>query len=217
MKTDSQIQKDVMEELKWDPSVTHEQIGVVVEDGIVTLSGYVPTFLEKSAAEKATQRVVGVRAIAEEVEVKYFGSYRQDDADIASVALSALKWNVQVPDEKLKIKVTKGWIFLSGEVEWKFQKEAAENSVKSLCGVMGVTNSIEIKSKIKATDVKSKIEEALKRGVEREADRICISVDGSNVTLSGKVRSFSELLDTRGAAWSVPGVTSVQDSLMISS
>lgn len=215
MKTDSQIQNDVMEELKFDPSVTHEHIGVAVKDGIVTLSGHVPTYFEKSAAEKATHRVADVRAIVEKIDVRYPGSYHRDDEDIASAILNAFKWNVQVPDERLKVQVSKGWVTLTGEVEWEYQKNAGENVIKGLMGVVGVTNSIAIKPKIQASDIKTKIEQALKRAVEREAERIKVDVSGRTVTLSGKVRSYADLLDARGAAWSAPGVSDVQDNLVV--
>ena len=215
MKTDSKIQNDVMEELKWDPSVTHEHVGVAVKDGIVTLSGYVPTYVEKSAAEKAVQRVAGVRAIAEKIEVKYPGSYRRDDEDIAGTILAQFKWTVQVPDDQIKVQVSKGWVTLGGDVQWEFQKTAAVNAVKGLIGVTGVSNLIEIKPKVQISNIKTKIEEALKRAAEREADRINIEVEGSKVILNGKVRSFAELIDARGAAWSAPGVSHVEDHLRI--
>lgn len=215
MKTDALIQKDVIDELKWDPSVSSEHIGVAVTDGIVTLTGHVPSYFEKSAAERAAQRVAGVKAIAEEIEVRYPGSYSRDDGDIARAILDVFKWNVQVPDDRVKVKVSYGWVTLSGDVEWEYQKDAAANAVKPLTGVVGVTNTIEIKPKVKVDDLKSKIESALKRAAEREADRIKVSVDGRIVTLTGQVRSYAELLDARGAAWSAPGVTEVRDHLVV--
>lgn len=215
MKTDAQIQEDVLDELKWDPSVTHEHIGVAVSDGVVTLSGFVPTYFEKSSAESAAQRVSGVKAIAEKIEVRYPGSYRREDEAIASAIITAFKWNVQVPDDVIKVKVSKGWVTLTGEVEWEYQRTAAENAVKTLSGVIGVTNSIAIKSKVQVLDVKTKIEDALKRATEREAERIKVSVEGRKVILSGKVRSYAELRDARSAAWSAPGVTDVQDNLVV--
>lgn len=215
MKTDAQIQEDVLDELKWDPSVTHEHIGVAVSDAVVTLSGYVPTYFEKSAAEEAAHRVSGVKAIAEKIEVRYPGTYRREDEAVAAAIITAFKWNVQVPDDVIKVRVSKGWVTLTGEVEWEYQRTAAENAVKSLSGVLGVTNSIEIKSKVQVLDVKAKIEEALKRASEREVERIKVSVEGRKVILSGKVRSYAELRDARSAAWSAPGVTDVQDNLVV--
>ena len=215
MKTDATIQKDVIDELKWCPSVAHEHIGVAVKDGVVTLSGYVPSYIEKSTSEKAAQRVAGVKAIVEKIEVRYPGSYYRGDEDIATMILNAFKWNVQIPEDRIRVKVSKGWVTLSGEVEWEYQKIAAEDAVKPLAGVLGVTNFVDIKPKVQALDVKAKIEEALKRSAEREVNQIHIAVEGSKVTLSGKVRSLSELMDARGAAWSAPGVKDVQDHLIV--
>lgn len=215
MKPDDQLQKDVMEELMWDPSVTHEHIGVAVNDGIVTLSGHVPTYFEKSAASKSAHRVAGVKAIVEEIQVRYPGSYHREDEDIASAVLTAFKWNVQIPDERIKVKVSKGWVTLTGEVEWEYQKNASESAVRALTGVLGVINSVEIKPQIQVADIKAKIEKALKRAAERDAERINVEVDGRTITLSGKVRSYAELLDARSAAWSAPGVIDVQDNLVI--
>ena len=216
MKTDSQIQADVMQELKWDPSVTHEHIGVAVSDAVVTLSGTVPTYIEKSAAEKAAQRVAGVKAVVEKIEVKLPGSYKRDDEDIAKAIVSQFKWSVQVPDELVKAKVENGWVSLKGEVEWNFQRTAAEKCVRGLTGVKGVTNDITIKEKrVQPETIKQRIEEALKREAEREARRIAVEVRGSRVILSGNVHSFREMQDARGAAFSAPGVTSVENNLHI--
>ena len=215
MKADAQIQKDVMEEMKWDPSVTHEHIGVAVANGVVTLSGQVPSYIEKSAAEKVAQRVTGVNAIVEDIEVNYPSHHNRTDEDIANAVLLAFQWNVQVPDDKIKVKVSKGWVTLTGKVEWEFQKEAAENAVKPLIGVIGVTNSVDVAPKVQAYDVKVKIEQALKRSIEQEVEKIKVAVDGSKVTLSGKVRSFSELLEAKSAAWNAPGVTTVKDNLTV--
>ncbi len=216
MKTDSQIQADVMQELKWDPSVTHERIGVAVAGAVVSLSGIVPSYIEKKAAEKATQRVAGVKAVVEKIEVKLPGSFERDDAAIASAVLSQFKWNVQVPDELIKVSVEEGWVQLGGEVEWGYQKDAAERCIRSLIGVKGVSNNIVIMvKKVQPEVVKQKIEDALKREVEREARRISVEVQGSKVILSGDVHSFAELQDAKGAAWSAPGVASVESHLHI--
>ena len=213
MKTDAQIQTDVMQELKWDPSLTHEHIGVAVSDGIVTLSGTVPSYVEKSSAEKAAQRVGGVKAVVEKIEVKIPGSYHRDDQDIAKAITDQFRWHTQVPDELVKVSVENGWVDLTGEVEWDYQRSAAENAVRGLTGVKGITNKITIRLKVaQPSDIRDKIEGALKRAAEREADRITVEVRGSRVILSGKVRSFAELRDVRGAAFSAPGVTAVEDS-----
>lgn len=216
MKTDSQIQTDVMQELKWDPSVTHEHIGVAVSEGIVTLSGKIPSYLEKSAAEKAAQRVAGVKAVVEKIEVKLPGSYKRDDQDIAKAVINQFKWNVQVPDELVKASVEDGWVELTGEVEWEYQRTAAESCARGLTGVKGVSNNITIKAKrIEPEIVKQKIEEALKREAETEARGISVEVRGSKVILSGKVHSFTEMNDAKWAAWSAPGVVAVENNLNI--
>ncbi|MFZ3229094.1 MAG: BON domain-containing protein [Pseudobdellovibrio sp.] len=217
MKTDAQIQSDVMQELKWDPSVNHEHIGVAVTDGIVTLSGAIPSYIEKSAAEKATQRVAGVKAVVEKIEVKLPGSYKKDDQDLAKTILNQFKWSVQVPDTMVKAKVENGWVDLTGEVEWDYQRNATENCVRGLSGVVGISNNISIKvKKADSAAIKLKIEEALKREAEREARRIAVEVLGDKVILSGAVRSFAEMQDAQLAAWSAPGVTTVQNNLHVS-
>jgi osmotically-inducible protein OsmY len=213
MKTDAQIQTDVMQEVKWDPSITHEHIGVAVSGGIVTLSGTVPSYIEKSSAEKAAQRVGGVKAVVEKIEVRVPGSYHRDDQDIAKAVLDQFRWYSQVPDDLVKARVENGWVELTGEVEWDYQRSSAENAIKGLTGVRGVTNKIDIRAKVvQPLSIKEKIEEALKRAAEREAGRIVVEVRGTRVILSGKVRSFAELRDVRGAAYSAPGVTSVDDN-----
>jgi osmotically-inducible protein OsmY len=213
MKTDAQIQTDVMQELKWDPSITHEHIGVAVSDGIVTLSGTVPSYIEKSSAENAAQRVGGVKAVVEKIEVKVPGSYTRDDQDIAKAIIDQFRWHTQVPDDLVQASVENGWVGLTGEVEWDYQRSAAEKAVRGLKGVKGITNQIAIKAKaVQPSDIKGKIEDALKRAAEREADRIAVEVRGTLVILSGKVRSFAEMRDVRVAAWSAPGVTSVDDN-----
>jgi len=215
MKTDSQIQSDVIQELKWDPSVTHEHIGVSATSSIVTLSGTVPNYAEKSAAERAAQRVGGVKAVVEKIEVKLPGSFQRTDQDIAKAIVEQFTWAIQVPEDRVKASVENGWVKLSGEVEWEYQRSAAESAVRGLTGVKGITNNIWIKPKVQSSDVKQKIEEALKRAAEREARRINVETRGSRVVLSGEVRSFAELRDAKGAAWSAPGVTEVEDHLMV--
>jgi len=217
MKTDEQLQTDVMHELKWDPSIAHEHVGVAVTEGIVTLSGAVPSFLEKSLAEKAAQRVRGVKAVVEKIEVKIPGSYHRDDQDIAKAILDQFRWHSQVPDELVKASVEKGWVELTGEVEWDFQRSAAEHALRGLTGIRGITNRIAIKERaVQPSEIKTKIEAALKRAAEREADHIAVQVRGTRVILSGKVKSFAELREVRGAAFSAPGVTVVEvDNLTV--
>lgn len=216
MKTDTQIQRDVMEELKWEPSVNHEHIGIAVSDGIVTLSGSVPTFIEKHNAEIAAQRVAGVKAIVEKVEVKLPGSLVRDDEEIAKAIINQFQWSSLVPKDQIKAKVSNGWVTLSGEVVWEYQRKAAERLVRELTGVKLITNNIALKPKLEAADLKEKIERALLRAAERESKQIDVQVRGSHVTLSGVVRSFAEMRAVEGAAWGAPGVTEVQDNLRVS-
>lgn len=215
MKTDSEIQKDVMQELTWSPNVNHTHIGVAVADGVVSLSGTVPSYAEKTAAEAAAQKVAGVKAVVEKIEVKLPWDFHRTDEDIARVALETLKWDVQVPNEKIKVSVEKGKVTLTGEVDWEFQRTAASDAVKNITGVTSVTNSITIQSRASSVGVKAKIEEALKRAVEREAHRIKVEVRGHKVILSGKVRSFADLRDVKGAAFNAPGITEVENHLVI--
>lgn len=216
MKTDSMIQADVISQLQWDPRVTHEHIGVSVKDGIVTLSGSVPTFSEKHAAELTAQKVTDVKAVVEKIEVKLPAFHQRDDQDIAEAISNQFHWSVQVPDKLVKVSVEKGWVTLTGEVMWAFQRTAAETCVRHLSGVKGVTNNISIKEKeISPIMVKQKIEEALKREAKHEAERIMVNVSGHKVTLTGNVRSHSESEDARWAAWCAPGVTTVDNKLQI--
>lgn len=216
MKTDSQIQTDIMQELKWDPSVTHEHIGVSVSGGVVTLSGNVPSFIEKTMAEKAVQRVSGVKAVVEKIEVKIQNSYKKDDQDIAKAILNQFAWNFQVPEDRIKVKVEKGRVTLTGEVDWEYQRSAAESGVRGLTGVSNVVNYITLKAqKVEPDVVKRNIENALRREAELEARRISVEVSGDKVILSGKVHSFSEMNDIKWAAWSAPGVSQVESNLFI--
>lgn len=215
MKADSQLQESVLEELKWEPSVHHEHIGVAVSEGIVTLSGTVPSFIEKHAAEKTVQKVAGVKAIVEKIEVKLPGSMIRNDEDIAKAVLERFKWSVLVPDNKLKATVTNGWVTLNGEVDWEYQRKAAEKLVRELTGVKFVTNSISLKPTFDATNLKDKIEKALLRAAEHESNKINVEVQGSRVTLSGRVRSLAEMKLVEGTAWGCPGVTEVQDKLRV--
>lgn len=214
-KTDSQIQQDVINEIKWDPSVTSSQVSVSTNDGIVTLRGSVPHYYEKTLAESAAQRVGGVRAVADEIEVNLMGSYNRSDEQIAESALTALEWSYAVPKD-IKITIEKGWITLTGQVEWDFQRNAAKDAISQLMGVCGVTNNISIKSKTLPSDVKARIEEALKRSAESEGRKITVTVHGDKATLTGNVHSFSELEVARHAAWMAPGIMFVENNLKIS-
>ena len=213
-KKDTQIQEDVMNELNWDPSISAESIKATVKDGVVTLKGSVPHYFEKTCAELAAQRVSGVRAIADELEVKLLTDYQKSDEQIAKAAVDALEWNYSVPGN-VQVTVEKGWVTLNGDVEWDFQRNAARSAVAPLLGVCGVTNNLFIKSKVQPSDVKKRIQDALKRSAENDARDINITVEGNQVTLSGHVHSLAEIEDARFAAWSAPGVMTVRNNLKL--
>ena len=215
MKSELQLHQDVIEELRWDPRVNQAEIGVSVKGGVVTLTGSVETFAQKYAAERAVQRVAGVRAIAEELHVRPASSIQPDDTQIAHSAVKALSWNIEVPADKIAVKVEGGWITLKGEVPWNFQRVAAERAVRYLSGVKGLLNLIEVKPAISATEVKSKIEAALKRNAELDAKRITVDTSDGKVTLKGNVRSWTERVDAENAAWAAPGVKEVEDRLVV--
>lgn len=219
-KTDTQIQEDVINELKWDPSVSAEDMHVYVKEGIVTLRGAVPHYYEKLQAEKAAQRVAGVRAVANEVEVNMMGSYERSDEQIAEAALDALEWSYSVP-ETIQVSVENGWVTLRGKTNWDYQRNAAKNAISQLMGVCGVTNNITLNNDtqtqpVSPSDVRLRIEEALKRSAESEGRRISVTVDGDTAILSGNVHSFAESDDAREAAWMAPGIMYVENNLKIS-
>ena len=215
MKTDVQIQKDVMEELKWEPGLRASDIGVTAKDGVVTLSGQVDSYLKKLSAERAAKRVVGVKAVAEDIQVGSSPSYAKTDSEIAAAALNALKWNSAVQDEKIKIKVEDGIVKLEGEVEWDFQRNHAKKALESLTGVKMVLNLISLKPRVSADGIEQKIAAAFQRHASIDSKGIDVSVSGSKVILRGKVRSFAEKDDAADAAWAAPGVTSVENYIDI--
>lgn len=209
MRSDLQIQQDVMTQLKWEPALNSANIGVSVKKGIVTLSGQVDSYFQKVAAENAAKKITGVRAIAEDIQIGISPYFSKTDSDIADTVLHSLKWHSAVPEDDLKIKVEDGIVTLEGEVAWDYQRTSAKNAVASLLGVKNVINNIKVQSRISATDVKSKISAAFHRVATIDSDKITIEVEGTKVILRGKVRSYAEKEDAIHAAWCAPGITSV--------
>ncbi|RXF69894.1 BON domain-containing protein [Hansschlegelia zhihuaiae] len=212
--TDKYLRSLVVEELEFEPSIDAEHIGVAVENGVVTLSGHVGSYAEKVAAEQAVKRVKGVSAIAQEIEVRYPNDKKTADDEIAKRAVQIISWHAQVP-ESVKVKVEKGWVTLTGKVDWQYQRQAAESAVRKLTGVVGVSNLIDLADAAKAIDVKQKIEQALKRNAELDVNAIRVSVAGGKVSLEGKVHTWYERNLAERAAWSAAGVKSVDDKISI--
>jgi len=217
IRSDEQIQRDVLDELKWDARVQPNEIGVAVKDGIVALTGWVDSFAKKWVAERAAHRVHGVMAVVNDIEVRLPGSAERSDEDIALAATRALEWDTLVPMENIELTVSKGTVTLRGEVEWEFERQEAERAVRRLSGVRGVINAITVRPRVTASpqELQQKIENALVRNAETDAQRITIDVDGSKVTLRGTVRSWMEKREAERIAWSSPGVTSVDNRIQI--
>jgi osmotically-inducible protein OsmY len=214
-KTDEEIQRDVLAELKWDSRLQPNEIGVIVKDGVVTLTGWVDSYLKKWNAEEAAHRVAGVKAVANDVEVRLPSSSERTDSDIAAAAVHALEWDALVPSDKVQVTVSKGWVTLRGEVDWQYQKEDAERVVRRLTGVKGVTNLITVKPHTAPSDLKKRIEEALVRTAKLDADRIIVEVQGSKAILKGTVRSWAEREEAERVAWSAPGILAVENRITI--
>lgn len=212
---DRNLHQAVLDELEWDPSFNAAHIGVAVEDSVVSLTGHVSSYAEKIAAERAVKRVAGVRGIAQAIEVRYPSDKKTADDQIAKRAIDILSWNTTIPENRIKVTVQRGWVTLSGEVNWGYQRLEAENAVRKLSGVTGLTNSITVRSVAKAPDVKERIERALKRNADMEANSIQVSVAGGKVTLEGKVRAWYERDLAERTAWAAPGVTAVEDRISI--
>jgi osmotically-inducible protein OsmY len=216
MKTDSELKKDVLNELLWDPLVPEARVGVGVTGGVVTLTGHLDSYAEKVATKRAVDRVSGVGAIAVELDVIPVGIHKRSDTEIAAAIEHALGWSTSVPPNRVKVSVEKGWVTLKGELDWHFQRRAVENIIRPLKGVVGITDNIHLKELAVPANLTHRIEDALTRQAAREAKRIEISVDGSVVTLHGKVHSWAERNAAEGATWSAPGVTRVNNELTIS-
>ncbi len=215
MTDDSQLQSDVLAELKWKPSIDAAHIGVTAKDNVVTLTGQVSHYTEKNVAEDAAKAVYGVKAVANDIVVKLPGSMERTDQDIAEAAVNALKWDFEVPKGQVKVVVKEGWVTLEGTVDWQYQKDAAKRCVQYLMGVTAVNNGITIKPQVKWSDVTTNIEEAFRRNADFDARRITVVTHEGTVTLKGNVSSWTERGDAVSAAWAAPGVSAVNDQLTV--
>jgi osmotically-inducible protein OsmY len=215
MKTNEELQKDVQNAIKWEPLLNAAEIGVTAKDGVITLSGVVDSYSKKVEAENAAKSVTGVKAVAETIEIKYGGSYKKNDTEIANEVLNAWKWNWQVPNDKIKVKVESGWVTLEGDVEWNYQKEAAKDAVVFLTGVKGVSNNIAIKIEAKDAIEQSDVECAIDRNWSLNEENINVKVSGNKVTLTGEVGSIYQKEEAGRIAWNAPGVCSVKNELLV--
>jgi osmotically-inducible protein OsmY len=213
---DGDIRRKVIAELDWDPSIDASAVGVAVKDGVVTLSGSIASYWQKKEAERVAKRVAGVKAVAEDLTIKLPGAAERSDADIAQSVVTGLRFNVAVPHDRIQVTVENGWVTLEGEVEWQYQKSVAESAIKYLMGVKGVTNSISIKPRISAADVKAKIESAFARRAQLNANQIRVESNDSKVILRGSVHSWDEKDQAEQAAWGAPGVTKVENDVIVS-
>ncbi len=215
MKTDSQLQQDVLDELQWEPRVDHANIGVAAQDGVVTLSGFVPSYTSKIAAEKAARRVKGVRGLAEEIEVRFASDPKTSDAEIAKRIADMFDWSVTIPKDKVQVKVEHGWVTLSGSVDYHFHRQSAKDLASRISGIKGVTNLIEVKMSPSPRDVKDRIVAAFKRNADLDASTITVVADGSTVRLNGRVHAWYERQIAERAAWAAPGVNRVEDNIAV--
>jgi osmotically-inducible protein OsmY len=213
--TDRDLQDNVQAALEWEPSVDVTDVGVTVDNGVVTLRGDVKTYAEREAAERVALRVYGVKAVANDLKVRLVSGSERTDSEIAQAAVTALKWNTSVQADRISIAVRDGQVILKGHADWQFQKEAATRAVRNLTGVRGVTNHIAVEPRARIGDIQAKIEAAFRRSAEIDARRVKVTVQDSKVTLTGNVRSWAERQEAEQAAWAAPGVTQVEDSLAV--
>ncbi|NKJ07487.1 BON domain-containing protein [Rhizobium sp. SG741] len=212
---DITLRQLILDELEFEPSIDAANIGVAADNGVITLTGHVSTYAEREAAERATRRIKGVKAIAQDIEVRPAGTHKTADDEIAKRAVNTLGWHVTVPKDAVQVKVQNGWVTLNGRVEWQYQKTAAADAIRDLSGVVGVSNMIEVTPRVSSADVKKRIEDAFRRDAEIEAKGININVADGMVTLQGKVKTWSERQAAEHAAWSAPGVHNVEDRLLV--
>ena len=217
MSSDLALRQQILDELEWEPALDAAHIGVLAEDGVITLTGYVGGYAERAIAEQVVARIKGVKAVAQELQVRLAHNQKRDDDQIARRALKIIGWDTTVPGDKVRLKVEKGWITLSGDVEWNFQREGVEAAVRKLSGVMGVTNHITVRPNADPGDVKHRIEEALQRNAQLDAQDIKVTVDDGKVTLQGHVPAWHERSIAEQAAWSAPGVSAVEDHIVVRS
>lgn len=215
MRTDADIKKDVMAQLQWEPYLNTAAVGVAVKDGVVTLSGQVDSYARKLAIERAARKILGVKAVAEEIKVGVSTVDHRTDTEIAQAVATALAWHTAVQEDKIKIIVEGGVVTLAGEVDWNYQRQAAVDAIKSLYGVRWVNNAITVKAGVVASDIRKKIKDAIARNAAVDADKVSVEIAGSKVILRGTVRSFAEREDAELSAWAAPGVTSVENKLMV--
>ena len=216
MKTNADLQKDVQDAIKWEPVLSVAEIGVTAKDGIITLTGTVDSYRKKMEAEEAAKNVGGVKAVVEKIEIKFHSEWeKKDDNDIATEVLNAYQWNIEVPKDRVKVKVEEGWVTLEGELEWNFQKDAAKNAIRDLAGVVGVINNITIKATTKDEIERKDIESALERNWALNDSEIYVKVSGTKVTLTGTVHSLYQKAEAARIAWKAPGVSSLYNELVV--
>jgi osmotically-inducible protein OsmY len=215
MKTDNEIQNDVITQLKWNPALNSASIGVAVKNGVVTLTGQVASYAEKRTADHVTKTVAGVKAVAEDIQVGPSNLSVRTDTEIAEAILHALKWNTLIPEDAVEVTVEKGVVTLDGQVDWDYQRKAAVNTIENLLGVRFIINRIAVKPHLVSENIKQKIQQAFQRSASIEANKISVDVVGHTVVLKGHVRSFAEIEEAKSAAWSAPGVTNVEDKLQV--